>query len=154
MQKSCGLLASVIVASFEPGFMFVRLDPVQTPSKEAAPGLSSVHMGGFKVSPLQRALLTDLWFYSQHPTAEIFPCLAQDSFNLICLCEWVKKEYLPDTNKNVYLNLLIGLCCSACNSSSTCQVALVKCFTFWKGNLIETEFSICIHKYSWICLED
>lgn len=87
VQKSCGLLASVIVASFEPGFMFVRLDPVQTPNKEAAPGLSSLRMGGFKVSLLQRALpLTDLWFYSQHPTSEIFPCLPQDCFNLFYLC--------------------------------------------------------------------
>lgn len=61
MQKSCGLLASVLVASFEPGFVFVRLDPVQTPGKEAAPGVSSEHMGGFKVSLLQRGLpLTDL----------------------------------------------------------------------------------------------
>lgn len=61
MQKSCGLLASVIVASFEPGFTFVRLDAVQTPSKEAAPGLNSIHEGGFKVSLLQGALpLTDL----------------------------------------------------------------------------------------------
>lgn len=50
MQKSCGLLASAAAASFEPDSMSVGLDPVQTPSEEATPGVSSLQMGGFKVS--------------------------------------------------------------------------------------------------------
>lgn len=63
---SCGLLASAAAASFEPDFMSVGLDPVQTPSEEATPGVSSLQMGGFKVSFQQWALApTDHWFYSQ-----------------------------------------------------------------------------------------
>lgn len=53
MQKSCGLVASVVVASFEPGSVSVALDTVQTPSTEAVPGLSALHLGGFKLSLLQ-----------------------------------------------------------------------------------------------------
>lgn len=50
MQKSCGLLASAAAASFEPDSMSVGLDPVQTPSEEATPGVSILQVGGFKVS--------------------------------------------------------------------------------------------------------
>lgn len=111
VQKSCGLLASVIVASFEPGFMFVRLDPVQTNSKQGGCSRSEQCTHGWLQSEPPAASPPSHWplilFSASHFWD--FSLSSTGLLNLFCLCVGVKKEYLPDTIKNMYLNLLIGL---------------------------------------------
>lgn len=84
--------------------------------------------------------LTHGWLQSEPPAASTpshwplilfsashFWDFSLSSTGLFCfICVWVKKEYLPDTIKNMYLNLLIGMCNIALLVTYCVHLALVR----------------------------